>query len=295
MSLTPLPMPLIDASGLMARLAAGAPTVLVDCSFELTDLQAGAAQFAEAHLPGALHADLEADLAGPKHDASGRFRGRHPLPERAVFGATLARWGLRPGVALVAYDRQAAMFAARLWWLAQWAGHAEVAVLDGGLAAWQAAGGPLEHGGLAPSTARPQPTPLAWGASTLPTLEADALLALGSRVKVIDARAGERYRGEVEPLDRVAGHIPGALNRFFKDNLAADGRFKPAVLLRREFSALIGDTPLGQVVHQCGSGVTACHNLLAMAVAGLDGSRLYPGSWSEWCSDPARPVATGAG
>lgn len=290
-----LPTPLIDAPALAARLAAGAPTLIVDCSFELSDPDAGAAQFAEAHLPGALHAHLDRDLAGPKHAADGRFRGRHPLPERSAFAATLGRWGLQPGMGLVVYDRQGAGFAARLWWLARWAGHEAVAVLDGGLAAWQAAGGSIEHGGLAESTARAATaTPYPLGASTMPTLEAEALLALGERLRVIDARAGERFRGEVEPFDAVAGHIPGAVNRFFKDNLGADGRFKPAAQLRRDFAGLIGERPLDQVVHQCGSGVTACHNLLALAVAGLDGSRLYPGSWSEWCSNPARPVATGA-
>nr|WP_220486027.1 sulfurtransferase [Aquariibacter albus] len=290
-----LPTPLIDATALAARLAAGAATLIVDCSFELSDPAAGEAQFAEAHLPGAVYAHLDRDLAGPRQGPDGRFRGRHPLPDRAAFAATLGRWGLRPGMALVVYDRQGAGFAARLWWLARWAGHEAVAVLDGGLAAWQAAGGSIEHGGLADSTARPATsTPYPPGRTTMPTLDAEAVQALDGRLTVIDARAGERFRGEVEPLDAVAGHIPGALNRFFKDNLGTDGRFKPAGQLREDFAGLIGDRPLDQVVHQCGSGVTACHNLLALAVAGLDGSRLYPGSWSEWCSDPARPVATGA-
>jgi thiosulfate/3-mercaptopyruvate sulfurtransferase len=179
------------------------------------------------------------------------------------------------------------MFAARPWWMLRWLGHNAVAVLDGGLQAWVAAGGDVESG---PTELAPQaPYPLR--DSLVPQIDADALLARLGRVRIIDARAGERYRGEVEPLDAQAGHIPGAFNRFFKDNLAADGRFKSAPQLRAEFDGLVANA--GEVVHQCGSGATACHNLLAMEVAGLTGTMLYPGSWSEWSSDPSRPIAKG--
>jgi thiosulfate/3-mercaptopyruvate sulfurtransferase len=193
-----------------------------------------------------------------------------------------------PARAVVVYDAQGGMYAARAWWMLLWAGHRAVSVLDGGLAAWKAAGGAVDSGSVAPLAA-PSPYPLA--ESLVPSVDADALHKALGRVTLVDARAGERYRGEVEPLDKRAGHIPGARSRFFKDNLDAQGRFKPADQLRATFAAF-GAEP-AQVVHQCGSGVTACHNLLAMEVAGLKGSSLYPGSWSEWSSDPARPVAVG--
>jgi thiosulfate/3-mercaptopyruvate sulfurtransferase len=191
---------------------------------------------------------------------------------------------------VVAYDAQGGPYAARAWWLLRWLGHTEVAVLDGGRAAWVAAGGALEAGAAEPLTVAP-PYPAA-ATAAMPTAEADALLAPGGPL-VVDARAPERYRGEVEPLDPVAGHIPGALNRVFKLNLAADGRFKPAAMLRVEFESLLGGRPAAQVVQQCGSGVTACHNLLAMEAAGLGTSALYPPSWSGWIDDPAHPVARG--
>jgi thiosulfate/3-mercaptopyruvate sulfurtransferase len=180
------------------------------------------------------------------------------------------------------------MYAARAWWMLLWAGHRNASVLDGGLSAWKAAGGAVDSGAVAPVAAA-SAYPLS--ESLVSTVDADALQKSLGRVTLLDARAGERYRGEVEPLDKRAGHIPGARSRFFKDNLDAQGRFKPADELRATFAAF-GAEP-AQVVHQCGSGVTACHNLLAMEVAGLTGSRLYPGSWSEWSSDPARPVAIG--
>jgi thiosulfate/3-mercaptopyruvate sulfurtransferase len=235
-------------------------------------------------LPGAVYAHLDRDLAGAK---TGR-NGRHPLPARADWAATLARLGVTPARAVVVYDAQGGMYAARAWWMLLWAGHRAASVLDGGLAAWKAAGGPLEAGAVTPVTA-PEVYPL--GTSLVRSVDADALQKSLGRVTLLDARAGERYRGEVEPLDARAGHIPGARSRFFKDNLDAQGRFKPAAELRAAFAAF-GAAP-AQVVHQCGSGVTACHNLLAMEAAGLPGSALYPGSWSEWSSDPARPVAVG--
>ena len=276
---------LIDAAALSARLAAAAPTVVLDCRFDLTNPSAGEAAYAAGHLPGARYAHLDRDLSGPK---TGR-NGRHPLPELARLAAWAGRMGIRPGVQVVAYDDQGGPYAARCWWLLRWMGHDAVAVLDGGLAAWRPAGQTLDSGQPAP-LADAEPYPAA-PTPAMPTVDADALLAALGRVRLVDARQGARFRGEIEPLDPVAGHIPGATLRCFQDNLAPDGRFKPADQLRAEFSAWA--TPAAHVVHQCGSGVTACHNLLAMAHAGLEGSALYPGSWSEWCADPARPVAGG--
>ncbi|MDO9075408.1 MAG: sulfurtransferase [Rubrivivax sp.] len=274
---------LIGAAELQALQAEGTPLVLLDCSFELTDTTAGARAYAAGHLPGAHYAHLDADLSGAK---TGR-NGRHPLPTREAFAATAGRWGIAPGVQVVTYDNQGAPYAARAWWLLRWLGHDAVAVLDGGLAAWQSAGGALS---TAAQATMPQP-PYPAAAPAMPTVDADRLLAQLADVQILDARNAERYRGEVEPLDAVAGHIPGATLRFFKDNLGPDGRFKPAVQLRAEFEGLV--VPARPVVQQCGSGVTACHNLLAMAHAGLGLSTLYPGSWSEWCCDPQRPVARG--
>jgi len=279
---------LVSASELQALLAEpGADVLLVDTGFELSDPTAGERMFAQGHLPGAHYLHLERELSGPKTDADGRFHGRHPLPDRAAFARRMADLGLRAGRQLVAYDGQGGMYAARLWWMLRWIGHADVAVLDGGTGAWIAAGGLLSQEPAAQELA----SNFQAGASQVEQLDADALQQQLGRVRLIDARAPERYRGEVEPLDRVAGHIPGASNRLFKNNLQEDGRFKPAARLREEFSALLAPFTPQQVVHQCGSGVTACHNLLAMEHAGLTGSRLYPGSWSEWSADPARPVA----
>ena len=280
---------LISAEGLRATLAAPAPPVVIDVSFDLTDTDAGEASWRQGHVPGSVYLHLERDLSGPKTGADGVFRGRHPLPERADFAATLGRCGVGPETAVVVLDRQGSMFAARLWWMLRWIGHPAAAVLDGGIAAWTAAGGPLTTDAQAPIPAPPYPE----RAALVATVDAAALAAQLGRLRLIDARAGERFRGEVEPLDAAAGHIPGALNRFFKDNLDATGRFKPAAQLRAEFAALLGAQGPAQTVHQCGSGATACHNLLAMEHAGLTGSLLYPGSWSEWSSDPTRPVATG--
>jgi thiosulfate/3-mercaptopyruvate sulfurtransferase len=257
--------------------------VLLDCSFDLVDSGAGERGFAAAHIPGAVYAHLDRDLAGARTG----LNGRHPLPAHDAFARRAGTWGIKPGVQVVTYDAQGGPYAARAWWLLRWLGHGDVAVLDGGLAAWQAAGGELTSASVPGAEAAPYPV----HGLAMPTVDADSLQGDPGRWHVIDARAAERFRGEVEPLDRVAGHIPGAINRVFKNNLQADGRFKPAAQLRAEFDAL--GLPTDTVVHQCGSGVTACHNLLAMTHAGLEGSRLYPGSWSEWSSDPARPVARG--
>jgi thiosulfate/3-mercaptopyruvate sulfurtransferase len=282
---TPLPTPLISTAELAARLG---EVLLIDASFDLANPAAGRAAFARAHLPGAVYAHLDEDLSSAKTGSN----GRHPLPERALLTHKLGAWGVAPGRAVVVYDRNGGMYAARAWWLLRWLGHAAVTVLDGGLDAWQRAGGAVQAGeAVAPVLAGAAPYPA--GESLVGSVDADTLARSLGQVCLVDARAPERYRGDVEPLDPVAGHIPGALNRLFKDNLAADGRFLPAEQLRAAWAPLIGATPAAEVIHQCGSGVTACHNILAMEVAGLGGSRLYPGSWSEWCADPARPVARG--
>ena len=284
MTLAHRPTPLVSADQLIGARAAGASPLIIDCSFDLGDAGAGERAFALGHLPGAVYVHLDRDLAGHKTG----HNGRHPLPARADWAATLARLGATPARTVVVYDAQGGMYAARAWWMLRWVGHRAVSVLDGGLGAWTAAGGALEAGAIVPT---PAATPYGAGDSLVTTVDAGALLKSLGRVTLLDARAGERYRGEVEPLDTRAGHIPGARSRFFKDNLDAQGRFLPADELRAAFTAF--GSPPQQVVHQCGSGVTACHNLLAMEVAGLPGSALYPGSWSEWSSDASRPVAVG--
>jgi thiosulfate/3-mercaptopyruvate sulfurtransferase len=274
---------LISVAALRALLQSGERLVLLDCGFDLVDTAAGEHAYAQGHLPGAFHADLDRDLSSTK---TGR-NGRHPLPTRDTFARTVARWGVKPGVAVVCYDDQGGAYAARAWWMLRWIGHDDVAVLDGGKAAWVAAGGALDACmPVADSAAAPYPL----GAASMPTVQASELLEAGAHT-IVDARSAERFRGEVEPLDPVAGHIPGARNRFHKHNLGEGGLFKPVAELRAAFQALQADPT--RVVHQCGSGVTACHNLLAMEHAGLKGSALYPGSWSEWVSDPSRPVARG--
>jgi thiosulfate/3-mercaptopyruvate sulfurtransferase len=279
------PGTLVSAAQLRERLDAGDAPLLIDTRFDLADTEAGEHAWRAGHLPGAVYLHLDRDLSGAK---TGR-NGRHPLPERSAFAQTLGRIGVVPGRPVVVLDAQGGMFAARAWWLLLWIGHAPVAVLDGGIAAWLSAGGSLTTEVTPDRSAAPYPALPA----LVDTLDADALQAQLGRVRLIDARAGERFRGEVEPLDAQAGHIPGARHRFFKDNLGADGLFKPAAQLRAEFETLLGSNTAADTVHQCGSGVTACHNLLAMAHAGLPGALLYPGSWSEWSADPARPVARG--
>lgn len=278
---------LILADNLAKRLASAPDSVLVfDCGFDLADPAAGERAYAAGHIPGAHHLHLDRDLSGPKTGSN----GRHPLPERDALVQTLVSHGIAQNQQVVAYDAQGGAFAARLWWLLRWLGHDSVAVLDGGLQAWRAAGHALES-----TTPARKKGDFEAHAPLAVTVDATALernLATRDRL-VVDARSADRYRGENETIDPVAGHIPGAVNRFFKDNLTADGRFKPAHTLRDEFRAVVGSTPPEHVVLQCGSGVTACHNALAMEVAGLHGAALYPGSWSEWCADASRPVATG--
>jgi len=278
---------LISVDNLAARLAApDVRTLVFDVRFDLADPSMGASAYAAGHIPGAQYLHIDDDLSGPKTGSN----GRHPLPERNTLAKKLAQRGLHPGVQAVAYDAHGGMYAARLWWLLRWLGHAEVALLDGGLPAWQAAGQPV-------TTEAPRVTPGEFkaGAPLAVTLDVQGIAHnLQTRdCQLIDARAPDRYRGENETLDPVGGHIPGARNRFFKDNLEADGRFKPAHTLRDEFHTVLGDTPAERTVLYCGSGVTACHNALAMEIAGLHGAALYGGSWSEWCADPGRAVATG--
>jgi len=280
---------LITATELIEKLRSAAPPLLLDCGFDLADTAAGERAWREGHLPGAHYVHLERDLSGDKYDAAGHFRGRHPLPDRGAFAQTMAALGITPRSAVVCYDAQGGPYAARAWWLLRWIGHTDVAVLDGGVAAWRHAGGTLTREAAAVQAAPPYPV----AAPALTTIDATTLMAGLGRLRLIDARAGERFRGEVEPLDKAAGHIPGARNRPFKDNLTADGRFKSAAALRAEWLPLLAGADAAQVVHQCGSGVTACHNLLAQAHAGLGDSVLYPGSWSEWSADPSRPQAQG--
>jgi thiosulfate/3-mercaptopyruvate sulfurtransferase len=277
---------LITAAELAGLQSAAPAPVLIDTSFDLADTDAGERRFRASHLPGSHYLHLDRDLSAAK---TGR-NGRHPLPDRAAFARTVAALGIAPGTQVVVLDGQGGIYAARLWWMLRWLGHREVAVLDGGIAAWQRAGGAL--------TAEPTPVPEASPPypdrpSLAPRIDAAGVATRPPRRAVLDARSGERFRGEAEPIDPVAGHIPGALNRFHRDNLADGGIFKAPSALREEFAALLGDRAPDEVIHSCGSGVTACHNLLAMEHAGLAGSLLYPGSWSEWSADPARPIARG--
>jgi thiosulfate/3-mercaptopyruvate sulfurtransferase len=279
---------LISVPHLQTLMASGQPLMVFDCSFELMQPAGGDAQYLEQHITGAVRADLDRHLSakGAPDAASG---GRHPLPAREAFAAWLGSVGLTPDMQVVVYDRQGANYCGRMWWMLKWLGHEAVAVLDGGLQAWVAAGGAVETGiGQArPATTYPVSAPKAVLASTETVLK-----QLGRPDQtILDARAAPRFRGEVEPLDPVAGHIPGALNRLFSDNIGPDGRFKPAAQLRAEFDALLAGRDPATVVHHCGSGVSALPNLIAMEVAGLGRAALYAGSWSEWCSDPSRPVA----
>ncbi len=261
--------------------------IIFDCRHDLMDIGKGERLYREGHIPGAHFAHLEIDLSGEKNGRN----GRHPLPSPAAFGAFLARHGVGQSTRIIAYDDAGGPYAARLWWLARWIGLDTVSLLDGGLPAWIAAGLPLSRDVpvARPSALRAQADPL----MVLSAEEVGARLGDEESMTLIDARAPERYRGDVEPIDPVGGHIPGAFNRFFKDNLRADLTLLPAEELRAAFRALAPSLNPSRVVHQCGSGVTACANLFAMEYAGLHGSKLYAGSWSEWVSDPARPVAKG--
>jgi thiosulfate/3-mercaptopyruvate sulfurtransferase len=275
---------LISAAEL-ARHALQSDCIVIDCRHDLVYPDAGRLAYEAGHIPGAQFAHLDWDLSGSKTGPDGVFRGRHPLPERDKFVEMLRRWGINRNSQVVAYDAQGGMFAARLWWLLKWVGHEAVAVLDGGLASWLNAGmwTSTELKGKPRGDFSPKP-------SLVNTVDAAEVLTNVRQPKrvVVDARSPDRFRGENETIDPVGGHIPGAKNRFFKDNLDADGYFKSAEQLRKEWSAVMPSAESG--IMQCGSGVTACHNLLALEVAGMPGAALYPGSWSEWCADPARPI-----
>ncbi len=277
---------LIDATDLAALPPQS--VLIVDCRFELSDPSSGERDYRAGHIPGAVYASLDRDLSDLSRQVEGL--GRHPLPLESAFNTLLSRWGWRSGMQVVSYDGAGgALAAARLWWLLRLAGVRGAAVLDGGYAAWLAAGLPVATAAATPRAA--STVSLHYDASQV--LVDHAAVRDGAAGQLLDARGAPRYRGDLEPLDRVGGHIPGALNRPFADNLGSDGHFKSPAQLREEFTAVLGDTAPGHVVHMCGSGVTACHNMLAMEHAGLHGSRLYAPSWSGWVSDPARPVATG--
>jgi thiosulfate/3-mercaptopyruvate sulfurtransferase len=275
---------LIRVRDLAARLSDPA-FVIFDCRHDLMKPDAGALAYAQSHIPGARFAHSDKDLAGP---TTGR-NGRHPLPDPQAFADWLGHQGVDSTKQVIAYDSAGGASATRLWWMLRWLGHDAVAVLDGGWEAWV-------QSGNAVTAQVPQVVATTFGGKPRDMwVDVEFVRAHlnDPSVVVVDARSPERFRGEVEPIDPVAGHIPGARNRLYKDNLDASNRFKPAPQLREEFLRLLGGTRPEQTVHQCGSGVSACHNLLAMELAGLPGAKLYPGSWSEWCADPARPVAKG--
>lgn len=280
--------PLVSAGWLRERLEArDRPDLLVvDVQFDLRDPSAGRKQYLKGHVPGAVFADIEADLSAPK---TGR-NGRHPLPPVAGMAAALGRLGIGRETAVVAYDASAGMYAARLWWMLRLLGHRRAALLDGGLAAWRDAGGELRSGEetRAPRSFAPQP------AAALSPDAGEVAAGLGTGADLLlDAREAARWRGETEPFDPVAGRIPGARNHLWKRNLDADGRFLPSAELARRFAPLAEGRGGRRIVCYCGSGLTAAHNALALTLAGFDGVAVYSGSWSEWCADPHRPVETG--
>jgi thiosulfate/3-mercaptopyruvate sulfurtransferase len=278
---------LIEPAELAARCAAPATrTVVFDCRHDLLRPDWGRHEFAVAHIPGAVFAHLDHDLSSPVTPHS----GRHPLPVRAALAAFLGAAGVGTDTAVVAYDQDKSPFAARLWWLLRWLGHERVSVLNGGLAAWRAAGLPL-HSAPAPRLARPFTVRPAL-VRALTTTDVQRELE-GGRLLLLDARSADRFAGQNETIDPVAGHVPGARNQPFALNLDSSGRLQSPAALSALWRGVLGDTPPTQVVAMCGSGVTACHNLLAMELAGLPGARLYAGSFSEWIRDPARQVATG--
>ncbi|MGI9229632.1 MAG: sulfurtransferase [Gammaproteobacteria bacterium] len=273
---------LIDVHDLHANLN-NADWLLLDCQYDLMDKDAGHAAYRKAHIPGAVYVRLDTDLSNHKANTG----GRHPLPEQQQLIALFSALGITPTTQVLAYDASAGAFAARLWWLLRYAGHAKVAVLNGGLNSWLEAGYPVESKESAATPAQSQ-----FQAAFTDTMFIDHTQVPHSKL-LIDSREPERYRGEQEPIDPIAGHIPGAVNRCWKQNINASGEFKPATELAAELQQLFADVPPQESVFYCGSGVSACHNLLATAHAGLPLPVLYPGSWSEWCADPARPIATG--
>lgn len=282
---------LMTAPQLQAGLQ-GSGWLVFDVRHDLGNLDAGRLAYEQGHVPGAFYLDHERQLSGLKTGGN----GRHPLPPLSEFAALMRVHGLTPATQVVVYDGGNSMFAAHLWWMLRWLGHDKVAVLDGGWQAWLEAGGQVQtQVNQAPGQTGAPQAAVGELKAAMPMVDAKAVEAnlLQPQFMVLDARASNRFRGETEPMDPVAGHIPGALNRPNTLNVLTDGRFKSPVELRAEFEAVLNGAAPSAVVHQCGSGITACHNLFAMELAGLQGSALYPGSWSEWCSDPTRPVAKG--
>ncbi|MDO8457084.1 MAG: sulfurtransferase [Burkholderiaceae bacterium] len=297
---------LISAEELQSLLASeppltadGKPIMVFDCTFDLMNPDLGPQQFNAVHIAGAVYVNLDTNLSA-KNDLAAASGGRHPLPSRETFAAWLGSVGFSNAHQAVVYDRNGANYCGRLWWMLKWAGHEAVAVLDGGLQAWEKLDGAVESSDPAAKASKPSKTKITPSNFTL-TAELTALAAIDSVAKnvgketqtIVDARNAPRFRGEVEPIDPVAGHIPGALNRPFTENIGPDGKFKPAEQLKAEFATLLAGRDPSTVVHHCGSGVSAVPNLLAMELAGLGRQALFAGSWSEWCSDPSRPVAQG--
>jgi thiosulfate/3-mercaptopyruvate sulfurtransferase len=293
---TPLNAPfttLISAAQLQTLLSSDTPCMVFDCSCDLMKPETGPEQYRETHISRAVYAHLDNALSakGDRSITRAASGGRHPLPARDVFASWLSSVGFDNSMQAVVYDRQGANYCGRLWWMLKWLGHEKVAVLDGGFQAWQAAGGAVASG---VEEARPA-TVFQLGEPLVQLVDVKEVVSnLGKPGQhVVDARGAPRFKGEVEPIDPVAGHIPGALNRPFNQNIGADGRFKDAATLRAEFTALLGQRDPTGVVHHCGSGVSAVPNILAMEIAGLGRTTLFAGSWSEWCSDPSHPVAQG--
>ena len=260
--------------------------IVFDTRHELSDTEKGRNAWKTSHIPGAYFLHMDEDLSGAKTGAN----GRHPLPEIADFASRMNRCGVGPGKQIVIYDDGGGSYAARLWWMLRWLGHGRAALLDGGFARWQYENRPANASVPPRRQGAFEPKPMLGATADVHYV---AAIRESPTVRIVDARSAARFAGMEETLDPVAGHIPGAVNRFWQRNLAADGSFLPPERLRKEFLELLGNANASLTVHSCGSGITACHNLFAMELAGLAGSRLYPGSWSEWCADPARPVATG--
>ncbi len=274
---------LISASELAANISRH-DWLVVDCRFDLADPGSGEREYRSGHIPGAVYAHLDRDLS----DHSRAGMGRHPFPSDSDFSKLLSGWGVQRGTQVVCYDASNGTTAARLWWMLQAAGHAAVAVLDGGIAAWRSAQGAIE---IELPDQPGKPVQIQFDARRFVSFEEVAALPSSSALMLVDARASPRFCGDVEPLDAVAGHVPGAVNRPWTENTLADGRFKSAERLRVEFEALLQSRSPQAVAHMCGSGVTACHNILAMHYAGLPGARLFAPSWSGWISDSSRPIA----
>jgi thiosulfate/3-mercaptopyruvate sulfurtransferase len=280
-----MPIPSIISTHDLSQHLAEPHWVVLDCRFDLADPQKGEREYLQTHIPGAAYVDLDRDLSSPPVPG---VTGRHPLPPIEVAVETFSRLGIAEGIQVMAYDDAGGAFAARLWWMLRWLGHQSVAVLNGGWMHWQKEGRLVRSGSEVHPwrTFLPKPRP-----ELQVSTPQVANLALDPACRLFDSRSAERYRGENETIDPVAGHIPGAVSAPYAENLQPDGRFRPKGSLRKRFQRLLGDLPAEKAVFYCGSGVTAAHNILAVEYAGLGEARLYPGSWSEWITDPSRPVA----